>query len=84
MTKTCKPITVAEARWIKQVNAVLAKCPSTRLGFFTIGDPDITVYDKTFDPEIDETNRDFGPVAHELGVVLGHVKFPSNVHSTAG
>lgn len=82
--KTRKPITAAERAWIKKVNKVLAECPSDRLGFYTIGDPDITVYDKTFDPEIDKHGGDVGVAVNELDCGLDTVLFPSNVHSTAG
>lgn len=38
-------LTAAEKKWVKQVNALLAKCPSKRLGFYTIGDNDVMLYD---------------------------------------
>lgn len=84
MARRCTPLTPAERAWVKKVNEVLKECPSKRLGFYTIGDHDITVYDKTFDPAIDKDGRDFGVAADALGVVLDFITFPSNVHSTAG
>jgi hypothetical protein len=39
-------MTPAEKKWIKQLEAVLAKCPSKRMEAYTIGDNDITIYDK--------------------------------------
>lgn len=38
-------LTAAEKKWVKQGNAWLAKCPSKRIGFYTIGDPYIGLYD---------------------------------------
>lgn len=54
MPVTTKPLTAAERRWIKEVNALLKKCPSDRLQGFTIGDHDVVVFDGSRMPEIDE------------------------------
>ncbi len=38
-------LTKAENKWLEDLKAILASCPSKRLGFYTIGDPGISVYD---------------------------------------
>lgn len=83
-----KRLNKAEAAWIAELQEVLDRCPSTRLGFFTIGDPNISIYDRGSDAEItklqDTRGLDFGPAASKCNARLGEVIFPSNVHSTAG
>lgn len=81
-------LTHEEAAWLKKVNALLKKCPSERLGFYTVGDPSIAVYNKSFDDQINDimmnSNKDFGPTVDAVDARLGAIMFPSNVHSTAG
>lgn len=81
-------LTAAERKWLNDVQKVLNRCPSTRLGFFTIGDKDVFVYDKRLDKQIDELQdsggRDFGLVVNDLDAGFGELIFPSHVHSTAG
>lgn len=43
---TVKPLTQAEKKWIDQLQKILDSCPSKRLGAFTIGDADFSIYDK--------------------------------------
>lgn len=38
-------LTKKEQAWVDEVNAVLARCPSKRLGFYTIGDDQVMLYD---------------------------------------
>ena len=89
MTQAVKamPLTVREAKWIDRLNRVLASCPSERLGFYTTGDKDVSIYDLRFDPQIDEamstSNADFAPTVDDVGAGLGSLTFPSNVHATA-
>lgn len=81
-------ITAEEARWIKRLQKVLRECPSDRLGFYTIGDPSIEIYDKRFDQEIGDIQAsgdiDFCQAVERLDVHIGRVVFPSNVQSTVG
>jgi len=84
-------LTKKERDWINNVQAVLDKCPSKRLGFFTIGDRDVTVYDLDKRGEIDalqhrKGNYDFCTAVQELdaGFIGGYLNFPSQVESTAG
>ncbi|CUZ15578.1 Uncharacterised protein [Serratia marcescens] len=77
-----------ERAWLDELQEVLNRCPSTRLGFFTIGDKDVFVYDKRLDKQIDEIQdrgcRDFGLVVNDLDAGFGELTFPAAVHSTAG
>lgn len=82
-------ISRAELKWLIRLQKVIDACPSERIGFYTIGDSDVSLYDKTRDEEIDAVvssgNKDFCTVVDELDAGFGVViNFPSNVHSTAG
>ena len=82
-----KPLSKRETAWIARLQKVLDACPNKRLGFFTIGDQNVTVYDRRFDSIIEGypyNNMDFCTVVDELGIDLGTVDFPAEVHSTAG
>ncbi|QHC46415.1 hypothetical protein EFZ62_16165 [Serratia marcescens] len=80
-------LTAAEKKWVNDVQKVLNRCPSKRLGFATAGDSDITVYDSSFSELIFKTleheGGDYIPTATKLGAVLGVINFPSPVESTA-
>ncbi|MFS7186031.1 hypothetical protein AB6848_11220 [Serratia proteamaculans] len=80
-------LTKVEKKWLDELQEVLNRCPSKRLGFATAGDRDITVYDSSFSDLICETleheGGDYIPTADKLGAVLGVVNFPSPVESTA-
>lgn len=82
-------LTKAEAKWIADMQELLASCPSKRLGFFTIGDPDITVYDYRKEGAImkimDNGSSDYGNAVDKAGADLNiSLKFPNCVHSVAG
>ncbi|KAB2783718.1 hypothetical protein [Brucella anthropi] len=80
-------LTDAESKWLKRLKKALRECPSDRLGFYTIGDEDVFVYDKNFDAEINEllgAGKDFCTAVYELDAGLDSIIFPSNIHSTAG
>lgn len=83
-------LTAAEKKWIADVQEVLAACPSDRLGFYTIGDPDVVIYDRTkekkiTDIQISHGNMDFGDAVRKANAVLDiSVRFPAHVHSVAG
>ncbi|MEE9924002.1 MAG: hypothetical protein PBV01_11640 [Brucella anthropi] len=82
-------LTDAESKWLKRLKKALRECPSSRLGFYTIGDDNVFVYDKSFDAEINELldaekGKDFCTAVYELDADLDCIRFPSNVHSTAG
>ncbi|WP_413503883.1 hypothetical protein [Serratia grimesii] len=81
-------LTAAERKWLNDVQRVLNRCPSKRLGFATAGDCDITVYDSSFSDLIfmilEHEGGDYIPTATKLGAVLGVIYFPAKVESTAG
>ena len=83
-------LTKAERKWIDDVQALLSACPSKRLGFYTIGDPDVILYDLTKEAKIeavmDENDRfDFGSAVEKAGAALHeYLVFPACVHSTSG
>lgn len=84
-------LTKAEKEWIEKVQAVLNECPSQRLGFFTIGDSNISVFDKRKEGKINDAMDagisgcgDFGPSVDKFNAYLGELIFPSGVYSTAG
>lgn len=82
-------LNAAEKKWLNDVQKVLNRCPSTRLGFATMGDRNVTVYDKSFALAIEDHifssgTGDFIPTADRMGTVLGEIVFPANVESTAG
>lgn len=85
-----KPIKLnkKEKDWLNKLQTVLSECPSNRFSAFTVGDNDITLYDKRFDTAIheklDRGNYDFGPAAVELNAVLFEIVMPFPIHSTAG
>ncbi|MBH3300443.1 hypothetical protein I5N20_10395 [Serratia marcescens] len=77
-----------ELAWLDELQEVLNRCPSERLGFFTIGDKDVFVYDKRLGKQIDEIQdrvcRDFGQIVNDIDAGFGALVFPSSVHSAAG
>jgi hypothetical protein len=85
-----KKLTAAERKWLEKVQAVLDECPSDRLEAFTIGDPDVTIFDGSRTAEIDKAltksgfSTDFCAAVESTGSDLFHLKFPFTVHSTAG
>lgn len=81
-------LTKEERKWLNDVQKVLNRCPSKRLGFYTIGDPTIYVYDRSKDQEIDahqhRNGRDFCHSVDALNAEFCDLDFPAAVHSTAG
>ena len=82
-------LTKEEKAWIKKVQRVLDTCPSDRLGFYTIGDKDVFVYDRSRDSEISKLmdathNLDYCQAVDDLDADFSVLFFPSHVHSTAG
>lgn len=82
-------LTAKEKKWVSDVQRVLDKCPSKRIGFYTIGDNDVSLYDRNFEDKISnlqtKKGRDFGPVVDDLDAGFDEqLWFPSPVESTAG
>lgn len=79
-------LTKKELAWLDEVNAVLARCPSPeKIGFFTIGDPVIGLYDLRRDKEISDSNDDLVRVAQQNGWLFDErLEFPSAVNAVCG
>lgn len=82
-------LTNEEAAWIKKLQKVLDACPSDRIGAYTIGDANITLYDRGLGAEINEIydsrdDVDFCKAVAEVDAELGLLNFPFPVESTAG
>tara|TARA_R110000850_G_scaffold36594_1_gene96670 strand:- start:553 stop:813 length:261 start_codon:yes stop_codon:yes gene_type:complete len=83
-------LTKKEQAWVNKVQKVLNECPSKRIGFYTMGDNDITLYDVIKDDEIREllnTNNcsDWGPCVEQLNAGFNEtLDFPNPVESVAG
>ena len=82
-------LTKKEKAWVKKVNEVLQECPSERLGFFTIGDPELFIFDVSKLSKIgdimDRKNSDFGPACVELKALASEkLFFTECVESTSG
>lgn len=79
-------LTKKELAWLDEVNAVMARCPSPeKIGFFTIGDPVIGLYDLRSDKEISDSNDDLVRVAQQNGWLFDErLEFPSAVNGVCG
>lgn len=76
-------LTADEKKWLKKLQRVLDECPSKRLGFYTIGDPDVFVFDKDKEHLMTQ-ERDFCLMVADNDAELFRLRFPSGVYSTAG
>lgn len=84
-------LTKKESAWFDEVNAVLARCPSPeKFGFYTIGDRDVSVYDKRKEKEIERLldarrSTDWCIAVRDADAEIdANIYFPSAVLSTAG
>ncbi|CAI1744431.1 hypothetical protein [Serratia entomophila] len=82
-------LTKAEKKWLDELQEVLNRCPTDRLGFYTVGDPDITVYDRSKEDSIntilDTSDSDWDSCVIKAKANLdASIIFPAAVHSTAG
>jgi hypothetical protein len=86
INETTTEFTREEALWVKKIQKLLNGCPSDRLGFYTIGDNDITIFDNTVFDENDYDNDKLGfcQIVDMNNARLGSLDFPSGVLSTAG
>jgi hypothetical protein len=83
-------LTNEESLWLSDLQTLLNKCPSKRLGFYTIGDPTLVVFDagavKRFEaqnPHLCE-QMDYSQIVDAAGARLGSIDFHNNVHATRG
>lgn len=84
-----KPLTAKERAWAEELNRVLQACPSKRIGAFTIGDANLSLYDKELEarPDIQKAvmrASDFCIGVRETGIGLAVVHSAFQIHSTAG
>ncbi|SLX01157.1 hypothetical protein [Klebsiella variicola] len=84
-------LTKKERAWVDEVNSVLARCPSPeKIGFFTIGDPSILLYDLRRIDEVTDAldsrnSSDWCTSVKNIGAGFDEtIEFPSSVESTAG
>lgn len=82
-------LTKAEMAWVKQLNTLLAACPSKRLGFATTGDCDVSIFDvRQYNAICDEqqdNGGEFISAAARIGALFDErLDFPNQVESTAG
>ncbi len=83
-------LTKREKQWVKRVQKALDSCPSNRIGFYTIGDCDVSLFDVTrygdICTEMDKRSGvDFGTISDNLGHGCAEsLNFPNQVESAAG
>ena len=83
MTKmTAEPLTKEEIRWLKKLEKVFWECPSDRIGFYTIGDADLTVIDEKILREYDLEIAD--GKAHSNGIYLGFISTKIGIQGVSG
>ncbi|CAI2786454.1 Uncharacterised protein [Serratia ficaria] len=77
-----------EKAWLGELQEVLNRCPSKNLGFYTIGDPVLYVYDRRKEQHLndymDRHGLDFCKCVSALDADFGDLDFPAAIHSTAG
>lgn len=75
-----KPLTKAEREWVNKLQDVLNQCPSNRLGGYLSGGFDLSLFDTSYEKEIDEMqtrkNCLIGVAVSELGANLGQLDLP--------
>lgn len=52
-----KPLSKAEAKWIKDIEKLFLVCPSSRIGLYSAGDACLFVYDKVVSEEWLNSNK---------------------------
>lgn len=81
--------TPEQLAWIKRVQKALKSKGGEGLGFYTIGDNDVTVYDLSKQGEIIEAQEsmreaEFCHAVDYCNAEIGRLYFPAQVESTAG
>lgn len=84
-------LTKKEQAWVDELQEVLDRCPSPKkIGFYTIGDINIHLYDRRKYNEVIEAldtgkSSDWYPACCVAGAhIEGTIDFPSPVESVAG
>jgi len=79
-----------EKAWLKKLQRILDECPTSRIGFYTIGDRSVSLFDvsklEEIGYEMDRGNApDFGPAVDRVGAGFDEdIVFPNPVESTSG
>lgn len=76
------PLTPEEKAWLRKVQKLLDNCPS-RFGFYTIGDPQLQVFDRSNEHLYDQ-NVDMVCEVSKYDDYLCRLKFHSPVHGVCG
>lgn len=80
-------MTKEERKWVAKLNKMLANPPSTRLGFFTIGDNYISMFNTDILPDSSPLldKEDLVHVVNSTGALFGEVLyFPEAVQGVCG
>lgn len=89
MAKT-KPLTKGERAWLAELQEVLNRCPTRRIGFSTIGDSNVSIHDaareREIDHELEKNGGEWVSAASRLGADFDGVTidFPNAVQSISG
>jgi hypothetical protein len=75
-------LTAEEKKWLGQMQRLINKQP-VRLGLYTVGDPNLSVFDRTKVHLFDE-DRDMPMEVHYHEAHLGTLHFKVNVHGVCG
>jgi hypothetical protein len=87
--KEAEPLTKKEIAWFKKLQAVLDEYPSDRLECFTIGDSNLTFYDKNVYNEFEKNlsyreTLDVGIISNRSGAELVIIDTHFGVVSASG
>jgi len=76
-----------ELRWVNELQELLDKCPSKRIGFYTIGDPTVFLFDKTAHSKVCDLmdQRDLAMQIQNAGTGFDeYLFFPAAVDGVCG
>lgn len=76
-----------ELCWVNDLQELLDKCPSKRLGFYTIGDPTVFLFDKTAHSKVCDSmdQRDLVLQIQDAGTGFDeYLFFPATVDGVCG
>lgn len=81
-------LTQEEIKWLKRVQKALDSCPSSRLGFYTIGGYNVGIYDKDEYDNMDSRITNNNDLVHILNKYdIGcefHLGLPAHVEGVCG
>lgn len=83
-----EPLTKEEKKWLKDFQKLMDKCPSSRFGAYTVGDSDLTIYDKIAFDDYREDDlhymKDDVNIHDEAGTVFLSISMPFQVDGVSG